>query len=179
MSNVLGVFKNVADVNSALKTLESNGYDKDDISVLASKNSVNTEEIDFDNNVVEGAKDVAVKGGLIGGLVGLLVGVGALTIPGIGLLFITGPIASALGVTGVAGTTLSGALTGSLVGGLAGALKELGADDEMAVSYEQDIKAGNIVVGVEADDEDTDNVVNILQVNGATRVTRLNAHDRD
>ncbi len=177
MVNVLGVFKSVDNVNSALRALEMSGYTKDDISVVASKDSVGSEDLEFNNSVIDGAKDVAVKGGVVGGLLGLLVGVGALTIPGIGLLFITGPIASALGITGVAGSTISGALTGSIVGGIGGALKELGVEDELAVTYEEDIKEGSIVVGIEAVDDNVENVTNILQKNGATHVTDLKVKD--
>lgn len=127
----------------------------------------------FENNVLEGVKDTAKTGGIIGGILGLLVGLGVLSIPGIGLLFITGPIATALGVTGLAGATASGALTGSLVGGIAGALKEIGVDESLAVKYEEDIKNGSLFVGVKAKEGETAKIKDIFRNNGADHISDL------
>lgn len=171
--NVIGVFDNVDSVNAALKTLELKGYEKDEISVVSTKDNVITEEVEFENNVIEGVKDTAKTGGVIGGILGLLVGVGALTIPGVGLLFITGPIAAALGLTGLAATTASGALTGALAGGIVGAFREIGVDESMAVKYEEALKAGNIIVGVSAKNADAVRVREIFENNGADYISDL------
>ena len=88
-------------------------------------------------------------------------------------MFVTGPVATALGITGVAGTTVSGALTGSMVGGIAGALKELGVEESLAIEYEKDVKGGNIILGVETEDEDVHDVIKILTTSGASRVSEL------
>ncbi|MFZ5425052.1 MAG: low temperature-induced protein [Patescibacteria group bacterium] len=171
--NVLGMFKSVDEVNAVLKTLEVNGYTKDAISVVTSKDALNSDKVKFENNVVEGVKDSAKTGGVIGGILGLLVGVGALTIPGIGLLFVSGPIAAALGITGVAGATASGAIAGSLVGGIAGALKEIGVDEQLAVKYEEDLKQGYLIVGVTARDGDTQRIKDVFSSNGAMHISDL------
>lgn len=171
--NVLGTFENVEQVNAVLSTLKNKNYGEDDISVVASKDNVVTENVKFENNVIEGVKDTAKTGGVIGGILGLLVGVGALSIPGIGLLFVTGPIAAALGITGLAGATLSGALTGAAVGGIAGALKEIGVDEGLAVKYEEDLKRGAIFLGVLAHEEDAHNIRSIFENNGATHISDL------
>lgn len=171
--NVLGTFKNVEQVNAVLNTLELKGYEEDDISIVASKDNVVTENVKFENNVIEGIKDSAKTGGVIGGVLGLLVGVGALSIPGIGLLFVTGPVAAALGITGLAGATLSGALTGAAVGGIAGALKEIGVDEGLAVKYEEDIKSGALFVGVLAKENDAINIRNVFENNGASHISDL------
>jgi hypothetical protein len=173
MKNVLGIFKNIESTNVALASLEMRGYSKDDISVVATKEALGSQELQFENNMLKGVTDTAMAGGLLGGFLGLLIGVGALTIPGLGLLFVTGPIATALGITGVAGAAVSGALTGSMVGGIAGALKELGVDESLALEYEQDVKGGNIILGVETEDEDVSDVMKILTTSGATRVSEL------
>ena len=173
MRNVLGIFKDVRSANVALASLEMRGYDKEDISVVATREALGSQELKLENNMLKGVTDTAVTGGLIGGLLGLLVGVGALTIPGLGLLFVTGPVAAALGITGVAGATVSGALTGSMVGGIAGALKELGVEENLAIEYEKDVKGGNIILGVETEDEDVHDVIKILTTSGASRVSEL------
>ncbi len=173
MRNVLGIFKDVQSVNVALASLEMRGYGKEDISVVATREALGSQELKIENNMLKGVTDTAVTGGLIGGFIGLLVGVGALTIPGLGLLFVTGPVAAALGITGVAGATVSGALTGSMVGGIAGALKELGVEESLAVEYEKDVKGGNIILGIETEDEDVHDVIKILTTSGASRVSEL------
>lgn len=173
MRNVLGIFRDVESTNLALASLEARGYTKDDISVVATKEALGSEDLHFENNMLKGVTDKAMAGGLIGGFLGLLIGVGALTIPGLGLLFITGPVATALGITGVAGATVSGALTGSMVGGVAGALMELGVEDKLALEYEQEVKGGHIILGVESEDEDAPDVIKILTTSGASRITEL------
>lgn len=173
MKNVLGIFRNVQSANVALASLEMRGYSKSDISVIATKEALGSQELKFENNMLRGVADTAMTGGLIGGFLGLLIGVGALTIPGLGLLFVTGPIATALGITGVAGATVSGALTGSMVGGIAGAFKELGVEESLALEYEQDVKGGSIILGVETEDDDAHDVIKILTTSGASRVSEL------
>lgn len=178
MKNILGVYNNVSEVNEAVASLELRGYGKDDISVVAAKEALNSEEVEIEDNRLKILTDTTVTGGVIGGILGLLVGVGALTLPGIGLLFVTGPIAAALGITGVAGSTVSGALTGSLVGGIAGALRQLGVEDRLAVDYQSAVESGKIILGVEAADEDADDVTKILTTSGATKVTELNMREK-
>ncbi|MEJ7708917.1 MAG: hypothetical protein WKF84_03465 [Pyrinomonadaceae bacterium] len=66
--------------------------------------------------------------------------------PGIGLV-VAGPIAAAL----------AGAGAGGLTGGLIGALVGSGIPEDRAKEYEQGIKEGNIVMGINArSDEDAE-----------------------
>jgi hypothetical protein len=71
-------------------------------------------------------------GGLIGGMAGLLLGVGALTIPGLGPFIAAGPIM----------TALSGAALGATAGGLGGCFVGLGFPE-----YEAKLYAGNLTEG--------------------------------
>lgn len=87
-------------------------------------------KIAYKTNIAEGAASGIITGGVLGGLAGLLVGVGVLALPGIGALFVAGPLAAVLGLAGTAATTVSGALIGSLVGGIVGALVGLGLAEE-------------------------------------------------
>jgi len=83
-------------------------------------------------------------GAILGGLAGLAVANGIL--PGLGTLFVAGPLATALGFTGAAATTAAGALTGAAAGGLVGALAGLGVSDDEAKVYEKRIKSGAVLV---------------------------------
>jgi hypothetical protein len=90
--------------------------------------------------VEEGALTGAVAGGIFGGLAGWLVGVGALTIPGVG------PFIAA----GAFGTALAGVAVGAGVGAIAGALVGLGIPEDEAKYYEQEVRAGRTLVAVQA-----------------------------
>ena len=102
-------------------------------------------------------------------------GVGALAIPGIGALFIAGPIAAALGLTGVAATTVSGALSGAVAGGLVGGLVGLGFSHEDAELYERRIRSGDIMVAVTLRDElrDEEVVRDAFSKHGAQEVRTI------
>lgn len=171
--HILGTFSTVEYANAALTTLEIKGYKKEEVSIATSKNSISEDEVELKNDVIEGVKDSAKAGGVWGGILGLLVGIGVIAIPGLGFLFVTGPVAAAIGITGLAGTTVSGALTGTLVGGIAGALKEIGVDENLAKQYEKDLGEGKILVGVKAHDADGKTVRDIFENNGAKHISDL------
>lgn len=153
---VFGVFSDSESANSAIDDLSRAGFSRDDVSVIVQDERVRG-QIDQGGSTVEnvagGAASGAATGGVIGGLLGLLAGLTAFTVPGLGALLIGGPIASALGLTGAAATTVSGAVTGALAGGLVGALVGLGVPQEQAQMYEERVKSGNVLVIVSADDE--------------------------
>src|ERR1700691_6330801 len=90
----------------------------------------------------EGAAAGAGTGVVIGGALGWLVGVGALTIPGVGAFIAAGPIMSAL----------AGAAAGGVVGGLTGALIGIGVPEFEAKQYEERMKGGNILISVHTAD---------------------------
>ncbi|MFC4401769.1 low temperature-induced protein [Gracilibacillus xinjiangensis] len=94
-------------------------------------------------NAGKGAGIGAASGGLLGGLGGLVVGLGLLTIPGIGQIAAAGPLAA----------VLTGAGVGAGGGGIVGALVGLGMPEEQAKQYEGFLKQGKIIVLVEADEE--------------------------
>lgn len=146
---VLGVFAERESANSAIDDLKAKGYEPKDMSVvMREEDKVNDEANDTGDNVAEGAASGAMTGGALGALAGLLIGVGALAIPGIGGLLIGGPLAAALGLTGAAATTATGALTGALAGGLIGGLVGLGVPEDEAKVYEDRVKEGAILLAV-------------------------------
>jgi hypothetical protein len=89
-------------------------------------------------------------GAALGGLGGLLVGLGALTIPGIGPVIAAGPLATA--IAGLAGAG-AGALAGGAAGGLLGALMDMGLPEEQASYYAEGVRRGGTLVAVRASDE--------------------------
>ena len=79
---------------------------------------------------------------VIGGALGWLVGIGALTIPGVGPFIAAGPIMAAL----------AGAGAGAAAGGLTGALIGIGMPEFEAKQYEERMKDGNILISVHTED---------------------------
>ncbi len=98
----------------------------------------------------------ATIGGTMGGIAGLAAGVGALAIPGIGPILAAGPIAAGL--------------TGTAAGGLAGSLVDMGIPQDRGTYYEDEVKSGNILAVVEAEDDMVDEVIDSLENNGARDV---------
>jgi hypothetical protein len=151
IKTVIGLFTESKDVEGALNELKSRGYNPKDISMIM-KDTREAKKIQENTgaDVGAGAATGAATGAVIGGLTGLLLGVGAITIPGVGAFLIGGPLAAALGLSGAAATTATGAMTGALAGGLIGALMSLGLPREEAERYETRIKEGAILLAVPA-----------------------------
>lgn len=171
---VLGVFRDREHADKAVDELREEGFDTKDISIIM-KDEDNKSEEDTGANVAGSAASGATTGGVIGGIAGLLIGLGAITIPGIGALLIGGPIAVALGLTGAAATTVSGAVTGALAGGLVGALVGLGVPEDEALEYEERVKEGAILIAVLTDEHDDHDVREILEEHGAEKIRTIHA----
>lgn len=173
-TTVVGMFKYREDAEDAIRTLSELGYDPQGMSVVM-KDVKEAERISKSQGtkVAEGAASGAVAGGAALGLAGLLVGTGVLALPGLGALFVGGPIATALGLTGAAATTATGAVTGALAGGIIGSLVGMGASPEVAKEYEEEIKAGGILLAVPARDTRSDEVRDVYERYRASSVRDL------
>jgi len=134
---VIGVYDNGDDAVRAVEELKAQGYDRDDISIVAKdRDEVEAVNAETGTKTEEGLAAGAATGGLLGGATGLLAGVGALAIPGIGPILAAGPIAA----------MLTGAAVGAGTGGLAGALIGMGIPEDEADQYEHDVKEGKLLV---------------------------------
>jgi len=156
METIIGVFSERVNAEKAIADLERKGYSPRDLSVIVREKDVVTpvKAGSKGGNAVSGALSGAATGGVIGGITGLLIGVGAVTIPGIGAFLIGGPLAAALGLTGAAAVTASGVTTGLLAGGLLGGLVGLGVPEEAARIYEQRVREGAVLLAVPAATEE-------------------------
>jgi hypothetical protein len=111
------------------------------------------------SGAAEGAGVGAGIGAALGGIGGLLVGLGALTIPGIGPVLAAGPLAAALG--GVAGAG-AGAIAGGATGGVLGALGDMGVNQEQAGYYAEGVRRGGTLLTVRADENMATRVVDVM-----------------
>jgi hypothetical protein len=170
MQNVtLGVFTDRQKAEKTLDDLQAAGIDAKGVSVIT-KDAAGIKSTTAAQTAATGAVSGATTGAALGGLAGLLIGVGVITLPGIGGLLIGGPLATSLGLTGAAATTASGALTGAAAGGLLGALMGLGLPKERAVIYESSIKEGGIVLAVPNRKTDDTEIKEMMRQNGATEI---------
>lgn len=171
MKTIIGVFNGRGDAENAITSLHDLGISNDDISYLALDKEG---EVVVDDNASAAGKAAssagagAVTGGVIGAIAGLVVANGIL--PGLGTLFVAGPIATALGLTGAAATTAAGALTGAAAGGVIGALGSLGVNEDDARVYEERIKSGGVAVAATIDTVDESAAHDVFSNHGAEEV---------
>jgi uncharacterized protein YjbJ (UPF0337 family) len=146
---VTGTFRDRDDAERAYSSLTGRGYSQDDVNLLMSDE---TRKKYFDDDVKSDLGSKAMKGagagGAIGGTLGAILAAVAtvgttLAIPGLGLV-IAGPIAAAL----------AGAGAGGLTGGIIGALVGAGIPEDRAKLYDEDIRNGGIVMGVNPRNEE-------------------------
>jgi hypothetical protein len=147
---VTGMFLNRVDAENAYNELTSRGYSHDDINIImtdeARKKHFDGEGVktEMGNKALEGAGTGSAIGTALGAIGGAIAAIGtSLVLPGLGLV-VAGPLAAALAGAG------AGAATGGLVGALIGA----GIPEARIEKYEDGIKRGNIVLGVNTKNED-------------------------
>ncbi len=150
-----GMFNDRDNAEKAYKSLRDRGYTEDDINVMMSdetRDSWFSDDEDYDDTelgskALEGSGVGSAIGGTLGAIIGGIAAIGTnVLIPGLGLV-VAGPLAAAL----------AGAGAGGLTGGLVGALVGAGIPEERAKYYEEGVKNGGVVFGVNPkNDEDAD-----------------------
>jgi hypothetical protein len=167
---VTGMFRDRDSAESAYRSLSDRGYGKDDVNLIMSDDTrkkhfsddKRTGDTDLGSKALEGAGVGAGIGGTLGAILAGIAAVGTLAIPGVGIIA-AGPIAAAL----------AGAGAGGALGGLIGALVGAGIPEDRAKLYEQGVRDGGIVMGVEPrSDEDAEYFENEWKRNRGEHVYR-------
>jgi hypothetical protein len=166
---VTGMFRDRESAERAYGSLSSRGYDKDDVNLLMSDETRNKhfaadgKETELGNKALEGAGTGAAIGGTVGATLAAIAAIGtSVALPGLGLI-VAGPLAAALAGAGAGGAT----------GGIIGALIGAGIPEERVKHYEQGLKDGGIVMGVNArSDEDAEYFENDWKANRGEHVYR-------
>ena len=163
-----GMFRDRDSAERAYNSAISRGYSKDDVNLLMSDQTRDTYFADGDDTAMgskalEGAGTGSAIGGTLGAIIAGVAAIGtSVLLPGIGLV-VAGPLAAAL----------AGAGAGGLTGGLIGALVGSGIPEEQAAQYEEGIKNGGIVMGVNPrNDEDADYFENEFRTHRAENIYR-------
>lgn len=166
---VTGMFRDRESAEKAYGSVTSRGYSKDDVNLLMSDKTRDTHfkdgdvETELGSKALEGAGVGSAIGGTLGAVIAGIAAIGtSVLLPGLGLI-VAGPLAAAL----------AGAGAGGLTGGLVGALVGSGIPEEHAVRYEEGIKEGGIVMGVQPrNDEDADYFENEWRNNRGEQIYR-------
>jgi hypothetical protein len=161
-STVVGVFPSVASAESAFRDMLAAGLTREDVSVMARQDLGSSELVDAERREPGGSSAGVgmATGAAVGGLGGLLVGLGLLTIPGIGPVLAAGPLA----------TALAGAGLGAVGGALIGALVDLGVPEDQAQELAEALRRGGILLAARVDDDSIDRVVDLMERHGAVDV---------
>jgi uncharacterized membrane protein len=153
---IVAMYDVVGEAERAVRELRDYGIADRDISLLAR---------DFETGETRDLKGSATATGVgvgaaLGGLGGLLVGLGALTIPGLGPVLAAGPLGTGLAALVGAG---AGAVAGGAAGGLLGALVDAGVPSDEVEFYAEGLRRGGTLVAVRASDDQQDRVRQILR----------------
>lgn len=162
----IGVFDTREHAEGAIGELRTLGIADADISYMYGTPEGTATVVDGGGTSVgSGAASGATTGAVLGAIAGFAVANGIL--PGIGSLFVAGPLAAALGLTGTVATTAAGAMTGLAAGGIIGALAGLGVSGEDAKLYEERVKRGGILVSARSS---TSAVKDVFKKYGAAEI---------
>ncbi|HVZ11719.1 MAG TPA: general stress protein [Patescibacteria group bacterium] len=182
---VLGIFASTEEAQDAIENLKSFGLEPQDVSVIM-RNQGKAKVISEGTGakVVSGGATGIVTGAVLGGVAGFLVATGVLAVPGLGAIFVAGPVATALGLTGTAATTMSGAATGAVAGGILGVLTGLGLSENDVKVYEKHIQEGGILVIAPSANDQLNKVKRIYLSCGAVDVKvienqKLHVHESE
>ena len=141
-----GMFRDRESAERAYDSAINRGYTRDDVNVLMSDKTRDSwyagdpdaADTGLGSKAMEGAGAGSAIGGTLGAIIAGIAAIGtSVVLPGLGLV-VAGPLAAAL----------AGAGAGGLTGGLVGALIGSGIPEDRAVMYEEGIKNGGAVVGI-------------------------------
>lgn len=157
---IVALYDDMDTAHKVVRDLRDSGVSNNDISLVAQDAAGEYgQHVTSKSDTSDGASTGAGVGAVVGGIGGLLVGLGALTIPGIGPVLAAGPLATA--VTALLGAG-AGAVAGSVAGGLLGALIDMGIPEEHAGYYAEGVRRGGALVTVDSDDTNLERVRGIM-----------------
>jgi len=169
----LGLFADPGEADKAVDELREAGVRREDISIILREEGRGAVRVTRKGEVAKDAATGVTAGGAIGGVAGLIIGIAVITVPGIGGLIAAGPLAIALGLVQLGGTTLAGAITGAAAGGIIGGLVGLGVPRERAEAYEEAIRKGQILLAIGVTPDNQEKVREVFRNHGASQVCNI------
>lgn len=163
----IGIFENRLKSEMIIKELRASGIKDSEISCVYTDKEGDL----HDSQTNEKMSAAGAKGAGVGAVVGALAGlaIANAVIPGLGTLVVAGTVLPALGIgisTAVA-TTAAGAAVGAMALGIVSALTELGVAADDAAIYEEEVRAGKVLIVTKTE---LGTAKGVLLKNGATKV---------
>jgi uncharacterized membrane protein len=168
-SAVVAIYDTHAGAESAVKTLEHEGYDMTKLSIVGRDYHTDEHVVGY-YNVGDRMKAWGKLGAFWGGLWGLLFGAAVFFFPGVGPVLVAGPLVAWI-VAGLEGAVVVGGL-----GALGGALVSIGVPKDSALKYETEVQAGRFLLIAHGTKEETDRARAILEL---THHSGITAHTAD
>lgn len=156
---VAGIYDDIRQAHRVVQDLVGHGFPHRSISLVTRDEKGEYAKLLEHNQPDSLAKESAGGGAVIGGLTGLLIGLGALTIPGIGAAVAAGPL---FGIVGAG--------VGALTGGIVGALVDVGVPEQTAQYYAEAVRRGATLVLVSTDPKLVDRATQIVNRHEPTNV---------
>lgn len=153
---VVGVYENHTAAENAVRQLQNAGFPMNQLS-LVGKDYHTEEHVIGYYNAGDRMKFWGKLGAFWGGLAGLLFGSALLLVPGVGHVFLLGPLAH-WAMAGLEGAAVVGG-----VSALGAGLVSLGVPRDSIVQYETAIKAGRFLVVAGGTNEDAARARDILR----------------
>ena len=144
---IVAIYKSHVEAETAVKELQLAGFDMKQLSIVGRDYHTDEQVVGY-YNAGDRMKALGEMGAFWGGFWGLLFGSGVFFIPGVGPLFMAGPLVGWI-VGGLEGAVVVGGLSA-----LGAGLFSMGIPRDSMLQYETAIKAGKFVViahGSEAD----------------------------
>ncbi len=155
---VVGVYEGSETAETAVRILHSAGFGPAHTSVVRrhfNPSGAVGDELKLGDDSLH---DAAI-GGAVGGAVGAVGAAALISVTGIGLILMTGPLV---------------AITGAIVGAFLGAMRGWGIHDQHIREYEQQVDAGKILVVVTGEPPEVERAEHLLRQTQASHV-RLHA----
>jgi hypothetical protein len=161
--SVVAIYESLDQAKAAVQALEQAGFPHDQVSLVTRNVKRQLDRSDVVEKDDQAEPD-ARKGAALGGLVGLLLGAPLLTIPGVGLVLLAGPLATAL--------------TGAVVGGFLGSMAGWGVPEDAIDEYQDRVREGEVLVIAHGDPLTVARADRLLQATSAREV-KLHATPSD
>ena len=159
---ITAAFSNSDNAKKTVEELRTKGY-TDAISVIARDSMTGEIHAEVAKDNPDTAKAGAVAGGVIGTLIGILTGAITIVAPGVGPVFVYGPLTATWGIAG--GTV------GALAGGLIGPFTDMGIPHDTARDYEERIKQGYVIVIISVEHSAEKKVKEVMQKYKAVEIS--------
>lgn len=155
-----------AEAEEAIRRLQKSGFDMKKLSIIG-KDYQTEEDVVGYYNTGDRMKYWGKLGAFVGGIWGLLFGAAFLVLPGIGPVFVAGPLVSWIVAA------LEGAAVGGGLSALGAGLFSIGIPKNKIVEYETAIKAGKFLIVAHGAADEAAKAREILQETG---VAALSSH---